>query len=45
MSDTPDVPISGLDELEKHLDQVIVDPETQLDAKLLDDVELQLTGE
>ncbi|KZL81504.1 hypothetical protein CI238_10125 [Colletotrichum incanum] len=36
------VPISGLDELKKHLDDLVSAPETPLDPKLLDDVELQL---
>ncbi|OHE91927.1 hypothetical protein CORC01_12777 [Colletotrichum orchidophilum] len=36
------VPISGLAELEKHLDDLVASPETPLEPKLLDDVELQL---
>ncbi|GKT51532.1 uncharacterized protein ColSpa_11713 [Colletotrichum spaethianum] len=36
------VPISGLDELKKHLDDLVSAPETPLEPKLLDDVELQL---
>ncbi|KAK2028370.1 hypothetical protein LX32DRAFT_720457 [Colletotrichum zoysiae] len=36
------VPVSGLDELKKHLDDLVSAPETPLDPKLLDDVELQL---
>jgi hypothetical protein len=39
-----DRPVHGLEDLEKHLDLLIADPETPLDAKLIDDVELQLTG-
>ena len=37
-------PITGLDELEQHLDSLVGDPSTPLNAKLFDDVELQLTG-
>ncbi|KAK4130048.1 hypothetical protein BT67DRAFT_492582 [Trichocladium antarcticum] len=36
-------PISGLDELDKHLDDLVQDPALVLDPKLFDDVELQLT--
>ncbi|KAL2128997.1 hypothetical protein VTI74DRAFT_8385 [Chaetomium olivicolor] len=36
-------PISGLDELDKHLDDLIQDPGLTLNPKLFDDVELQLT--
>ncbi|KAK3361224.1 hypothetical protein B0T24DRAFT_562819 [Lasiosphaeria ovina] len=36
-------PISGLDELEKHVDDLVQDPSIPLNAKLFDDVELQLT--
>lgn len=43
MSDS--VPIVGLDELEKHVNALNDDPETPLNAKLFDDVELQLNGE
>lgn len=39
-----DIPISGLDKLEVHLQQLLEAPDTPLDAKLFDDVELQLTG-
>lgn len=39
-----DVPITGLEELERHLQHVVEAPETPLDAKLFDEVELQLTG-
>jgi hypothetical protein len=38
------VPISGLEDLERHLEQLIEVAETPLDAKLFDDVELQLSG-
>jgi len=45
MDNIDNTPIDRLDELEKHL-QVLKDvPETPLDAKLFDDVELQLTRE
>ncbi|KAH6683618.1 hypothetical protein F5X68DRAFT_277156 [Plectosphaerella plurivora] len=37
------VPISGLDELQAHLDALVEDPATPFEAKLFDDVELQLT--
>ncbi|KAK3389457.1 hypothetical protein B0H63DRAFT_99256 [Podospora didyma] len=36
-------PISGLDELDRHLDDLVQDPTLPLNAKLFDDVELQLT--
>ncbi|KAK1624447.1 hypothetical protein BDP81DRAFT_329910 [Colletotrichum phormii] len=39
---TNSVPISGLAELEKHLDDLVASPDTPLEPKLLDDVELQL---
>lgn len=38
------VPITGLDELDSHLDELIEDPNVPLNAKLFDHVELQLTG-
>ncbi|CZT09512.1 uncharacterized protein RAG0_14253 [Rhynchosporium agropyri] len=38
-----DVPITGLEELESHLQHLIDSPETPLSAKLFDEVELQLT--
>lgn len=38
-------PITGLAELDGHLDELIRNPEIPLNAKLFDDVELQLTGE
>ncbi|VBB76822.1 Putative protein of unknown function [Podospora comata] len=37
------VPISGLDELNNHLDDLIQDPNLAITPKLFDDVELQLT--
>ncbi|KAK0663467.1 hypothetical protein QBC41DRAFT_329170 [Cercophora samala] len=37
------VPISGLDELNNHLDNLIQDPNLAIIPKLFDDVELQLT--
>ncbi|KAK4170952.1 hypothetical protein QBC36DRAFT_382911 [Triangularia setosa] len=37
------VPISGLDEFNKHLDDLIQDPNLTIIPKLFDDVELQLT--
>ncbi|KAL1836136.1 hypothetical protein VTJ49DRAFT_5547 [Mycothermus thermophilus] len=36
-------PITGLDELDKHLDSLLEDPNLELIPKLFDDVELQLT--
>jgi hypothetical protein len=36
-------PIDGLNELEKHLSDLKQTPETPLQPKLFDDVELQLT--
>lgn len=36
-------PIDGLEALEKHLNVLVENPETPFDAKLFDDVELQLT--
>lgn len=38
------MPISGLAELEAHLHQLLADASLPFNAKLLDDVELQLTG-
>lgn len=38
------IPITGLEELERHLQKLQDDPDTPLDAKLFDEVELQLTG-
>jgi hypothetical protein len=37
-------PVTGLDELDKHLDGLIQDPSLILNPKLFDDIELQLTG-
>jgi hypothetical protein len=37
-------PITGLDEFDKHLDDLVQDPALTLNPKLFDDVELQLTG-
>lgn len=39
-----DIPITGLEELEHHLKQLVEAPEMPLNAKLFDEVELQLTG-
>ncbi|KAL2120181.1 hypothetical protein VTJ04DRAFT_4207 [Mycothermus thermophilus] len=36
-------PITGLDELDKHLDNLLQDPNLELNPKFFDDVELQLT--
>jgi hypothetical protein len=38
------IPVSGVDELEKHLDELISDPTLPTNLKLFDDVELQITG-
>lgn len=38
------IPISGLQELETHLQLLLGDPSLPFNVKLLDDVELQLTG-
>jgi hypothetical protein len=38
------IPITGLEELERHFQQLVEAPDTPLDAKLFDEVELQLTG-
>lgn len=38
------VPVTGLEELDNHLDELIEDPNLPLNAKLFDDVELQLNG-
>jgi len=40
-----DMPITGLEDLERHLEQVAEAPGTPLDAKLFDEVELQLTDQ
>lgn len=39
-----EIPVTGLEELEKHLEVLVEAPETPLNAKLFDEVELQLTG-
>lgn len=39
-----ETPISGLEELELHLKLLVEAPDTPLNAKLFDEVELQLTG-
>ena len=36
-------PIDRIGELEQHIQELIETPETQIDAKLFDDIELQLT--
>ncbi|KAK8104994.1 hypothetical protein PG999_008353 [Apiospora kogelbergensis] len=41
-TDTDTVPVTGVDELEKHLDQLLADPAQPPTVKLFDDVELQL---
>ncbi|RDA85143.1 hypothetical protein CP532_1578 [Ophiocordyceps camponoti-leonardi (nom. inval.)] len=41
---SPTAPISGLTELQAHLEALSNDPSLRPDAKLLDQVELQLTG-
>jgi hypothetical protein len=38
------IPISGLSELELHMDILAEAPDTPVNAKLFDEVELQLTG-
>lgn len=42
---TDTIPITGLDELTAHLDDLVASPETPLQPKILDDIELQLTGQ
>lgn len=39
-----DIPVTGADELVSHLRQLTAFPDTPLNAKLFDEVELQLTG-
>lgn len=39
-----EIPVTGLEELEKHVDVLLEAPDTPLDAKLFDEVELQLNG-
>ncbi|KAI1653777.1 hypothetical protein F4813DRAFT_393361 [Daldinia decipiens] len=41
--DTDTIPVTGVEELEKHLDELIADPNLEPTLKLFDDVELQLT--
>ncbi|KAI1340378.1 hypothetical protein F5Y15DRAFT_415267 [Xylariaceae sp. FL0016] len=41
--DTNNRPVTGVKELEKHLGELIADPTLEPNAKLFDDVELQLT--
>ncbi|EMR67244.1 hypothetical protein UCREL1_5757 [Eutypa lata UCREL1] len=41
--DTDTIPVTGVDALEKHLDDLLQDPNLPLTVKLFDDVELQLT--
>ncbi|KAI1163811.1 hypothetical protein F5B18DRAFT_618311 [Nemania serpens] len=41
--DTDTIAVSGADDLENHLDQLVIDPTLPLDHKLFDDVELQIT--
>ncbi|KAI1748474.1 hypothetical protein F4782DRAFT_359506 [Xylaria castorea] len=41
--DTDTIPVSGVDDLEKHLDQLASDPALPPDSKLFDDIELQMT--
>lgn len=42
MTGSTNVPISGLEELQSHVEQLVDDPSAAFDAKLFDDVELQL---
>ena len=39
-----ELPVTGLEELELHLQHLIQAPDTPLNASLFDEVELQLTG-
>lgn len=39
-----ETPITGLEELEAHVERLVEAPEILLNAKLFDEVELQLTG-
>ncbi|KAI0173185.1 hypothetical protein GGR52DRAFT_375962 [Hypoxylon sp. FL1284] len=41
--DSDTIPVSGVDELDKHLDDLLADPSLPPVLKLFDDVELQLT--
>jgi hypothetical protein len=38
------IPVHGLEGLEGHVQKLVEAPETPLDAKLFDEVELQLNG-
>lgn len=38
------IPVTGVSDLDKHLDELIVDPTLPSNTKLFDDVILQLTG-
>ena len=38
-------PLSGVDELDEHLDELLQDDQLPLNAKLFDNVQLQLTGQ
>lgn len=38
------IPLTGVDELDLHLDQLLQDPSLALNAKLFDNVQLQLRG-
>ena len=40
-----EIPVHGLDELEVHLQKLLEAPEIQLNEKLIDEVDLQLTGQ
>ena len=42
--DEDGIPITGLKELESHLQVLLRSPNTALDAELFDEVSLQLTG-
>ena len=39
-----EIPVHGLEELERHVQQLVEAPKTPLNAKLFDEVELQLNG-
>lgn len=42
--DDAQIPVTGLEELESHLEQIVDDSETPLNVKLFDEVEVQLNG-
>jgi hypothetical protein len=42
--DSTSTPITGLPELDAHLDELVQDPTLAANPKLFDHVELQLTG-